>query len=181
MLNFFAKALLASTSLSPVLVAVGINLFECGEPLTVWVWWFLLALLLAFLCWGLLELVAKKDLPRGSLIIEGIQRKDQETLTFLFLYLLPFLRSDCSILVNTGWPTIIYVLGIIIFAIAYNGSFHFNPVMRFFFKYHFYSVHNSCGESILLISKTELRHVGVKIQTVSLSSNVHLNVEQSNV
>ncbi len=39
MLSIFAKFLLVSTSLSPVLGAVAINQLECGKPWTNWIWW----------------------------------------------------------------------------------------------------------------------------------------------
>ena len=174
MLNIFAKSLLVSTSLSPVLGAVAINQLECGEPWTVWIWWLIAAVLLIILCWVLLTYAAK-NIQKGLFTVRNFERKDQETLTFLFIYLLPFLRSNSSVL-DDGWFASLYVLGIIVLAIVYSAAFHFNPVMRFLFGYRFYSAKDPHGVSNLLISRTDLRRPGAEIQTVRLASNVHLHI-----
>ncbi len=173
MLNIFAKCLLVSTSLSPVLIAVAINQFERGEPCTSWIWWLVAAFVLVLLCWALLRYAGRK-VQECLLFIKEFERKDQEVLTFLFIYLLPFLRSEQSIFA-TGWLTSGYILAIIILAIAYAGAFHFNPVMRILFRYRFYAIKNDHGISNLLISKTDLQQSGQKIKTVRLARNVHLH------
>ena len=91
MLNLFAKSLLVSTSLSPVLVAVAIIQFERRAPYTTWVWWLVAAALLVLLCWYLLRYAAH-NAQKTVFTVVTFERKDQETLTFLFIYLLPFLR-----------------------------------------------------------------------------------------
>ena len=173
MLNIFAKCLLVLTSLSPVFVAVAINQFERGEPCTSWIWWLVVAFVLVLLCWALLRYAARK-VQENLLFIKEFERKDQEVLTFLFIYLLPFLRSEQSIFAS-GWLTSGYILAIIILAIAYADAFHFNPVMRILFRYRFYAVKNDHGISNLLISKTDIQQSGHEIQTVRLARNVHLH------
>ena len=173
MLNFFAKCLLVSTSLSPVLVANAINQFERCEPWTSYIWWLVVAFLLVILCRALLRYAAIKA-EKFEFQITEFERKDQELLAFLLIYLLPFIRSENVAFANQ-LLTSVYVLSIIIIAIAYAGAFHFNPVMRIF-GYRFYAVKNRHGVSTLLISKTDLRRPGRKLQTVRLAWDVYLHV-----
>ena len=177
MLNIFAKCLLVSTSLSPVLGAVAVNQFERGKPWTNWIWWLVGALLLVLLCDALLR-YAKKHAQKHLFYIREFERKDQDVLIFLFIYLLPFIRSENPTFASE-WLTSAYVLAIIILAIVHVGAFHFNPVMRLFFAYRFYSVRNREGISNLLISKRDLRRPGEEVQTVRLAWNVYLYIGES--
>ena len=173
MLNIFAKCLLVSTSLSPVLGAVAVNQFGRGKPWTNWIWWLVGALLLVFLCYALLR-YAKENAEKHLFYIKEFERKDQEMLTYLFIYLLPFIRSENSTFANE-WITSVYILAIIILAIAYADAFHFNPAMRFL-GYRFYAVRDRDGVSNLLISKTDLRKPDKEVQTVGLARNVYLHI-----
>ena len=80
-----------------MLGAVAINQLECGKPWTNWIWWIVVAFFLVALCWGLLK-YAKKNTQKHLLYIKEFERRDQEMLTFLFIYLLPFVRSKHSTL-----------------------------------------------------------------------------------
>ena len=172
MLNFAVKSLLVSTSLSPVLGTVAVNQLERGKPWTVWIWWLALAFFLAFLCRVVLK-VAEKTAQKNILHVENFERKDQEVLTFLFIYLLPFVRSGDSTFASE-WITSTYVLLVVVVAIAQSGAFHFNPTMRLLFGYRFYAVKNRHGVSSLLISKRNLSRPG-DLQTVGLAQNVYLH------
>ena len=179
MLNIFAKCLLVSTSLSPVLGAVAVNQFERGKPWTNWIWWLVGALLLVFLCYALLR-YAKEHAEKHLFYIKEFERKDQEMLTYLFIYLLPFIRSENSTFANE-WITSVYILAIIILAIAYADALHFNPVMRLLFRYRFYAVRDRDGVPNLLISKTDLRKPDKAVQTVGLARNVYLYIGETDV
>lgn len=174
MLNIFAKCLLVSTSLSPVLGAVAVNQLERGKPWTTWIWWLVGALLLVLMCDALLR-YAKKHAQKHLFYIGEFERKDQEMLTYLFIYLLPFIRSENSTFANE-WLTSVYILAIIILAIAYADAFHFNPVMRLLFSYRFYAVRDRDGVSHLLISKTDFQRPDKEVQTVGLAWNVYLHI-----
>ena len=173
-MNFLAKMLLVCTSLSPVLWVIGVQQFEQGASWLCWSLWILVGLLLVGICGALLKYMARKATPHQFYIGE-FERRDQEMLTYLFIYLLPFLRSANPAFAS-GWLTSGFVLAIIILAIAQTGAFHFNPVMRLFLHYRFYSVRSSNGVSYLLISKRDLRRPGQEISTVSLSQNVRLHI-----
>ena len=177
MLSFLAKCLLVSTSLSPVLGAMAISQFERGEPWTRWAKWFLAALILVALCWALLKYAAKKA-QKHLFYIKEFESKDHEILTFLFIYLLPFVRSGNSTFASE-WLTSIYILIIIVVAIAQAGALHFNPVMRLLFGYRFYAAKNRHGVSNLLISKEELRRPENEVQTVIVAWNIYLHIGES--
>ena len=179
MLNRRAKFLLVATSLSPVLGAVAVSQFELCESWKSWEWWLVAvgALVLPVLCWALL-MYAKKHAPKQLFYIREFERKDQEMLVFLFIYLLPFIRSANPTFASE-WLTSLYVLSIIIIAIAYADAFHFNPVMRLLFGYRFYAAKDRDGISSLLISKRDLRRPGQEVQTVRLAWNVYLYIGDS--
>lgn len=172
MLNTFAKFLLVSTSLSPLLGAVAVNQFARGESATRWGGWLVAALLLVFLCWALLRYAAK-NAQQHAFFIKEFERNDKEVLAFLVTYLLPFLSND-KMGFTGDWLTGAYVLGIIFLVIAHAGAFHFNPVMGLL-GYHFYAVKNGDGVSHLLISKEELRRPGKDVPTVRLAHNIYLH------
>lgn len=178
MLNIFAKFLLVSTSLSPLLGAVAVNQIGRGEPAWSYLPWLLVAVLLIVLCWGLL-LYASKNAQQNVYRIKEFERNDKEVLAFLVTYLLPFLSTEKMGFAG-NWLTGAYVLVVIFLVIAHAGAFHFNPVMGLLLRYHFYSVKNQDGVSHVLISRVELRRPGQEIQTVQLANNVYLHTGTAN-
>lgn len=180
MLSVVAKFLLVATSLSPVLGAVAIRQATQGSSCTStsWIWWLIVAIVLILLCKGLLA-YAEKNAQRCTLHFVQFERKDQEALTFLFIYLLPFLRSD-DLALSTDWIMTAYVLSIIVVCIIYSGAFHFNPVMQWL-GYRFFAVRDSNGVSILLISKKNLQRPRKDVDAVMLAPNVYLQLGESDV
>ena len=172
MLNTFAKFLLVSTSLAPVLGAVAVNQFARHEHWTRWAGWLAAALLLVVLCWTMMRYAAK-NAQRHGFHIKEFERNDQEVLAFLLAYLLPFVSAE-NMAFTGDWLTGAYILGIIFLVIAHAGAFHFNPVMGLL-GYHFYAVKNRDGVSHLLISKDELRRTGKDVQTVRLAHGIYLH------
>lgn len=172
MLNTFAKFLLVSTSLSPLLGAVAVNQFARGEPPMQWGSWLAAALLLVFLCWAVLSYAAR-NAQQHAFRIKEFERNDKEVLAFLIAYLLPFLSTE-KMGFTGDWLTGAYVLLIIFLVIAHAGAFHFNPVMGLL-GYHFYAVKNADGVSHLLISRAELRRPGQEVRTVRLAHHIYLH------
>ncbi len=171
MLNRFAKFLLMATALSPVLGAVAVNEFARDRPWPKWGGWLAAALLLVFLCRGLLRYAAK-NAQQHQLHIKAFERDGKEVLAFLLAYLLPFVSTKDMAFAG-DWLTGAYILAIIFLVFAHAGAFHFNPVMGLL-GYHFYSVKNSDGVSYLLISKAELRRPGQDVETVRLAHGIYL-------
>lgn len=172
MLNTFARFLLVSTSLAPILGAVAVNQFARDEPWTRWVWWLAAAVLLVVLCWLMLHFAAGNG-QKHAFRIKEFERNDQEAIAFLLAYLLPFVSAE-NMSFSEEWLTGAYILGIIFLVIAHAGALHFNPVMGAL-GYHFYAVRNGDGVSQLLISKTELRRPGGEVQTVRLAHHIYLH------
>lgn len=172
MLNAFARFLLVSTSLSPLLGAVAVNQFARGEAATRWGAWLIVALLLVFLCWALLRYAAKNG-QQHDFHIKEFERNDKEVLAFLVTYLLPFLSTEKMGFAG-DWLTGAYVLAIIFLVITHAGAFHFNPVMGLL-GYHFYAVKNGDGVSHLLISKNELSRPKQDVPTVRLAHGIYLH------
>ncbi len=178
MLNLFAKFLLVSTSLAPVLGAVAVNQIAQQKPLLSWGSWLAVALLLVFLCWAMLYYAAN-NAQKHIFRIEEFEQNDKEVLAFLLAYLLPFVSKE-NMAFTGEWLTGAYVLGIIFLVIAHAGAFHFNPVMGLF-GYHFYGVKNDDGVSQLLISKNELRRPGMELRTVRLAHGIYLDTGEKDV
>ena len=172
MLNTFAKFLLVSTSLSPVLGAIAVNQIAHDAPAAQWGTWLAVALLLVFLCWAVLAYAAKHA-QKHALHIKEFERDNKEVLAFLVAYLLPFLSND-KLGFTVDWLTGAYVLGLIFLVVAHAGAFHFNPVMGLL-GYHFYAVKDGDGVSNLLISRVELARPGKDVATVRLTQNIYLH------
>lgn len=173
MLNWLAKLLLVSTSLSPILGAVAVNQYTLGKPVSAWAPWLLIALLLVFICWGLLR-YASHAAQKHTLKITEFEDKDKEVLAFLLAYLLPFAAAK-DMLADVHWLTGTYVFAIILLVFTHARAFHFNPMMGLLL-YHFYSVKDDDGISILLISRRELRRAGSEVQTVRLAHDIYLEI-----
>lgn len=172
MLNGIARVLLVSTSLAPILGAVAVNQFSHDKHWSSWVGWLLVTVLLVFLCWAMLRYAAS-NAQKHSLHVKEFERNDQEVLTFLLTYLLPFVSTE-NLSFTGDWLTGAYILAIIALVVSHAGAFHFNPLMGLL-GYHFYAVKNGDGVSNLLISKNELRRAGKDIQTVRLAHGIYLH------
>lgn len=176
MLSVTARFLLVSTALSPVLAAVAIQSIADNQSWRTWIWWVIVALCLVILCWLLLRYAAS-NVQKDSVTIESVERHDREMLAFLFVYLLPFVRSDDGPYEGT-WITLLFVFCIIVLAIVHAGALHFNPVMSLL-RYRFYSIRDDQGVSSLLIMKERLARPGNPVQVVQLARDVYLRTDSS--
>jgi hypothetical protein len=165
MLNKFAKFLLVLSSLSPMLGAVAINQLALGKPLEVWLPWVIIAVSLVFICWGLFYYAAG-NAQTQKLEVMQFEDNDKGVLAFLLAYLLPLVSVKDTV-AEIHWMTGAYVLVIILLVFTHARAFHFNPVMGLL-GYHFYSLKNSDGMSLLLISRSELKRSGKELDTVCL-------------
>lgn len=176
MLNRFAKFLLVLSSLSPMLSAVAVNQLALGKPFAEWSPWVVSALLLVFICWGLLYYVAG-NAQKHKLKIEQFEDNDKEVLAFLLAYLLPLVSVKDTV-AEIHWLTGAYVIVIILLVFTHARAFHFNPVMGLL-GYHFYSLKNGEGISLLLISRSELKRSGKELDIVCLAHNIYLHTEDN--
>lgn len=173
MLNSFAKLLLVTSSLSPVLGAVAVNQYTLGKPAAVWLPWIMVGLLLMLICLGLL-LYSARAAQKHTLTIGKFEGNDKEALAFLLAYLLPFLSAK-DMLAEIHWLTAGYVFVVILLVFTHARAFHFNPVMGLL-GYHFFSLQEADGASVLLISRSPLRGIGTKVVTVRLAHDIYLQI-----
>ena len=188
MLNSPAKCLLALTSLAPVLGALFLSSLDqnkpwkdglhylmvafFSEPWKNGLHYLIIALLLFILCWLLLDKYASRELEIEPLQIKEFDRRDVEMLTFLLIYLLPFIQSADPLFAR-GWLTNIYVISVITLVFVDVGAFQFNPMMRLV-GYRFYIMKNQEGISYLLISKEPLNETGIEVPVVRISHDIYL-------
>ena len=171
MLNFLAKFLLSATSLMPLLLVIAVKTWEdtgdwrCGIP------WVGVSLFLISLYWFIMSYVRDKA-QRHAYRVGALQRKDQAIVSYLFVYLLPIVRSDDPTFLNHPITSGV-VVAIILLAIARTDSFHFNPVM-WLFRQRCYTVVNGATIPVLLITNVEKPASSVTI--VRLAQNVYLHV-----
>lgn len=171
MLNYRAKFLLAATSMSPIFGAIAVNQFALDRPWYCWAFWLIAALLLAGLCWWLMNYAAK-NIQRDRFTIRKFERNDKEVLAFLVAYLLPFISSK-DMAFTGDWLTGAYIIVIIFWVIAHSGAFHFNPVMGLL-GFHFYEVENEQGVSFLLISRKQINRTAHVVMAVKLATDIYL-------
>lgn len=176
MLNRFAKFLLISTALSPILGAVAVNQYSYGKPMVVWAPWIVVAGLLVVICWGLLR-YSSRNAQAHQLKLVKFEANDKDVLAFLLAYLLPFV-SGKDVLVEMHWEVCAYVLVLILLVFTHARAYHFNPVMGLL-GYHFYSLKDGDEAAVLLISRAELRKTGVELKTVRLAHNIYLHIGDS--
>jgi hypothetical protein len=173
MLNWFARLLLVSTALSPILGAVAVNQYTLKKPLSAWLPWVVISVFLVFICWALLRYVARSG-QKHTIDIGQFEDKDKEVLAFLLAYLLPFAAAK-DILAEVHWLTAAYVFGIILLVFTHARAVHFNPMMGLL-RYHFYNVKDRDGVSMLLMSRRELRRAGLQIEAVRIAEDIYLDV-----
>jgi len=174
MFNKWAKLILVSTSLAPILGAVAINKISSDQGWQSWSPWVAVAILLVIICWLFMSFAAG-TLPSKSINIAGVEQNDKEVVAFLLAYLLPLVSQE-NMGFNGGWLTGAYILLIIFVVIAHAGAFHFNPLMGLL-GYHFYGIKDDEGASYLLISKDELTKPNSEARVVKLATTIYLQVK----
>lgn len=78
-------------------------------------------------------------------------------------------------LADLHWLTGVYVFAIILMVFTHARAFHFNPMMGLL-GFHFCSLKNSDGSSMLLISRREFHRTGSTVQAVRLAHDIYLQI-----
>ena len=184
------KSLLALTSFAPLLLIIAIKHFLgeqtlwatdlCNDTKTLWmILVFDIAVFLFFICWKMMKYASR----RGHIFpleIQEFNRRDQGILVFMFIYLLPLIRSPNSLFAN--WQTTIgtlMVFAFIILIINDIGAYNFNPVMRMW-GYRVYEIKDTDNVHHLLITRKVLRKPGIEIQVRRISHDVYVHAEGDN-
>ncbi len=154
---------MVATSLSPILLTywfieqVKIYDSNCSvfenfiENVSVGYGLFLFTIVLVIICLFIIRL-ARKQLESLPIEIEEIKTADNESISFILVYLLP-LASGITDKFNL--PILIFVAILFFFIVMTSNSYHFNPLLNFF-GYHFYEVKVQGGINYILLSKKNI-------------------------
>ena len=161
MLNAIAKPLLVSTSMSPVLIAYGINALADEKGPWEYMPWFIAAISMVCLCLLILHF-SKTQLEKQHIKVKSIKISDKEVMTFLLAYLLPLIPAKT---IGISGHVLIY----------YSNAFDFNPLLGLC-GYHFYEVQSEDGITFLLITRKHLLKPEQMVEVVQLFPYTFLNL-----
>ena len=174
------RIVFAATSLAPLVLVIGISISEDKCSLIYFLCGLVIFILLVGICCCILKCFEKK--PQKFQVIKEIERKDNDILTYLFIFLLPFIRSNNSMLGNQPITTAVCIF-VLLVVIADIGAYHFNPVLRIL-GYHVYSVNINNAQGILLAkTKDVLYGEDIELELATLSSNykIYMHTRSKNV
>lgn len=121
-------------------------------------------IILVLLFWFILYL-SKNKLEKLPVIIEEIKSADNESISFILVYLLP-LASKIENSVNI--PVLIFISVLFFIIVFTSNSYHFNPLLNFI-GYHFYEVKVQGGVTYVLLTRDSINN-SKNIKSVSLIS-----------
>ena len=171
MLSSFARLLLTSTAVAPVLLTYAWVAEQSGFRQQAII---LLAicLILTVLCIWMLRF-AKNNLERSTFTSSTIEAADRENMGFLLLYLLPLFTSQYATL---NWGIWIPTLAVFALVTATGYSYHFNPLLGLL-GWHFYKVGTPEGVTYVLITKKQLRNAANAITVGQLTEYIVIDLE----
>ncbi|MGB8297716.1 MAG: hypothetical protein WCG85_20035 [Polyangia bacterium] len=172
MLNKLTKLLLVATSFAPVLLTLWFAKFSEHWDPRQGVGWLEAALILTFLCLGIIGL-AQKKLQKLPVQIESISSSDKELVGFIIAYLLPLINKSAF---DINDSLLYFVLGLFFLSILTTNSYHFNPVLGFF-GFHFYEATLDGNITYILMSKKNLTNTKKIKQVVQISEYMLLEIE----
>jgi hypothetical protein len=170
MLSKFAKLLLTSTAIAPVLLTYAWVALMAGEARLGTI---LLAgcIGLTAACLGLLR-YAKDNLERMNFAATTVEAADRENIAFLLLYLLPLFTTDFATLNWDVWIPAVLIFGAVV---ATGYSYHFNPLLGLM-GWHFYKVGTKEGVTYVLITKKQLRNATGALEVGQLTEYIVMDV-----
>ena len=186
MLSKPARFLLILTSLTPVvsiILAIEISNRDCGFVNKSLLTQLAMAAVLFFIFIGIGYVVCRFILKRASnvgneypLSVLDYEKSDDKIITFLLIFLLPFLRSfNPAGAFQLVLLTVIYVV-VIIFMVKAE-AYQYN-ICAYLCGYRFYTIKNENNVKNLLVAKSSnsLMRVNRNIQTRRISDNVYIEV-----
>ena len=117
-----------------------------------------------------MKLAKNKAKVKEILLVKEFNRRDQGAIAFLFVSLLPFLRTPYPFF-DGNLVIIFYVVVIIFMSIVDTGAYNFNPVM-ILLGYKFYEVKDNEDMHHLLILRRNLTQSKKEIFVNRISDNV---------
>lgn len=170
MLGGFAKLLLTSTAIAPVLLTYAWVAFQDGDHKIAWI---LLGgcAALVVICLALLR-YAENNLERMKFEAVSVEAADRENIAFLLLYLLPLFTAQFDTLNWQVWLPAIVIFGAVV---ATGYSYHFNPLLGLI-GWHFYKVGTKEGVTYVLITKKQLRNATEAIEVGQLTEYIVIDM-----
>ena len=165
----FAKILLAGTSFAPILLTLAFVNWRAGLP-----WWYAASKLAAgaLLVW-LCQLLLKEVARRGEVMhmsLQSAKPADKEILAFVLTYLIPLANTTNVMKLD---PAVVwFVVGLLLFLVYISNAYQFNPLLVFFFGYHFYEVTDDAKIGYILITQRNIHHVAAVSEIVEITDYV---------
>jgi hypothetical protein len=169
-LSSFAKLLLTSTAIAPVLFTYAYVAYNSHAHQQAWILAALGCVLLS-LCLFMLS-YSKKHLERIEFSTTTAEVADRENIGFLLLYLLPLFTSSFASLNWKLWAPAIVVFAAVV---ATGYSYHFNPLLGLM-GWHFYKVGTKEGITYVLITKKQLRNATATIEVGQLTEYIVIDL-----
>lgn len=175
-MNKVIKLFLVLTSLAPVLLTYWFveqsnsynntkTLIEnCIANYKVGSFYIISTIVLVAVFWLILYL-SKNKLEKLPIVIDEIKSADNESISFILVYLLP-LASKIENSVNI--PVLIFISVLFFIIVFTSNSYHFNPLLNFI-GYHFYEVKVQGGVTYVLLTRDSINN-SKNIKSVSLIS-----------
>lgn len=174
MLNKIAKLSLVATSMAPICLTLWFVDFSQQWNWHAGLGYFLAAILMALLCYGLVWLSGKK-LEKLPVTIKSVKTVDKEVVGFLLVYLLPLINQTSKVI---SMPVLIFVAVIFFFIVQNSHAYHFNPLLGFF-GYHFYEVGIEGGITYVLITKQNISDCKSITKVVQLTEYMIMDVSHA--
>lgn len=175
-MNKVIKLFLVLTSLAPVMLTYwfveqsnSYNIEQtfienCIANYKVGNFYIISTVVLVFVFWIILYL-SKNSLEKLPIVIEEIKSADNESISFILVYLLP-LASKIENSINI--PVLIFISFLFFIVVFTSNSYHFNPLLNFI-GYHFYEVKVEGGVTYVLLTRESINN-SKNIKSVSLIS-----------
>ena len=161
------RILLALTSFAPTTLALAIsyamseNNYGASSILVI------IFVVLLIVCHFLIRCASNERKKLHTIRIKEFSRRDQGIVVFMFVWVIPFLRSSFI----TDWVTACYVFVVALLCIVDAGAYNFNPIVRLF-GYQFYTVKDHNNVQSLLIVRDKLTAPNVDVDVNKISDDV---------
>ena len=170
MFNTVFKFILSITSIAPVTGAMFLSILFTNENKLLSLPWLIGTVFLWYVCRKQMKVVADKRNVKDTLLVKEFNRRDQGAIAFLFISLLPFLRTPYPFF-DGNLVVIFYVVIILFMSIVDTGAYNFNPLMLLL-GYKFYAIKDNEDMHHLLILERNLTQSKKKISVNRISENV---------
>ncbi|MEO0233902.1 MAG: hypothetical protein ABIN11_02320 [candidate division WOR-3 bacterium] len=167
MFSKFIHVILVTTSLSPVLLTLWFKSFSKSWNFREGILYFILAIILLFILKLIIDL-AKIKLEIIPVSIKEISIADNESVIFIFTYLIPLLGIEIHM--------VLFLLVLFFIIVLTINIYHFNPLLSLL-GYHQYEIKLVEGSTFILITRKMLINSKQIKNVVQLTNYILLEKE----